>query len=218
MAFSTLNAVRATLNSQLGIDSDADNSFGSVTIRNAALQQAFAWLWPTMGRLQREDITLVAGEMEYDLATVRDVRLIDRLDSTGVATSQISGYRVLVDESDSANAPVYRLRLFSPQSTDGSARAVGYTPYLVPASGTDTCDLPDRLLFIPVLGAKAQLYENMLNKHIVSQQRGSENPATSESTSELLAMYNTTWQKFVAARESNRAGLNLPRTASPRRK
>lgn len=188
-----------------------------MTIRNAALQQAFAWLWPTMARLQREDITLVSGTLDYTLSEIRDVRGIDWVNSDSVTTGRVTDYRVIYDESDDTNVPVIRLQLFAAQSTSGSARAVGYAPYKVPASGTDTCDLPDRLTFVPVLGAVAYLYRNMLNKHIVSQQRGSENPATSESTSELLAMYNTTWQQFVAARESNRAGLNLPRKASPRR-
>lgn len=218
MAFLTLGVVRtAHLNPALGLDSDTDVSFGNTATRNAALKDAFARLWPEMGRVVRENITFTSSVSEYTLTDVQKVQAIDVVDTSGNRVSEVKSWRVYEDESDDANATVVRLVLSSPQPTSVTGRAIGYRRYLVPSVNADVCDLPDALIYIVVLGAKAYLYGNMLNRHITSQRRQSENTSTAESTQELLAMFQTARADFLTARTENRRSLALPRATGLRR-
>jgi len=74
VAFTSLDAIRTTgLNLELGLASDADDSFGTTDQRNFYLQRAFAKLWPEMARLRREDVSTVASQTDYTLTNVRDI-------------------------------------------------------------------------------------------------------------------------------------------------
>lgn len=197
MAFSTLDSVRtASLNVELGLDSDSDNRFGTTSQRNYAIQEALRRLWPRMARLTRESANLTADTHEYTLTTVRDVVRIELLDEDGFYMGDLrSNWRVWYDEEDAT--PVVRLLLASDDlDEDHSLRVMGYAPYTVPASGGASLDLQPEDEWVIIAGARALLYRRMLNRYILTERNANENRATALTPDQVLGMVTAAERDF----------------------
>lgn len=188
MSFSTLDSVRtASLNVELGLDSDSDNRFGTTAQRNYAIQEALRRLWPRMGRLTRENVTVVDDQYDYTLTTVRDVVRVEQYDEDGLFISDLRGnWRAWWDEEDAT--PVVRLHLVDELDTDTSLKVVGYAPYTVPASGGASLDLQPEDEWVIIAGARALLYRRLLNQFVVFERHANENRSTSLTPDQILGM------------------------------
>lgn len=188
MSFSTLDSVRtASLNVELGLDSDSDNRFGTTAQRNYAIQEALRRLWPRMGRLTRENVTVVDDQYDYTLTTVRDVVRVEQYDEDGLFISDLRGnWRSWWDEEDAT--PVVRLHLVDELDTDTSLKVVGYAPYTVPASGGASLDLQPEDEWVIIAGARALLYRRLLNQFVVFERHANENRSTSLTPDQILGM------------------------------
>lgn len=216
MAFSTLDQIRAKLNAQLGVADGSTAPFGSSSDRNVALQDAFARLWPTMARLHRETVPVLANTVDYTLSTVRDLLTIEELDAESIVRREIRNFRTWVDES--ADPPVRRLLLpVGYTAATVTWRAVGYAPYKVPVNGADTADIEPRLEWIVVAGAISFLYQRRFHEFTYFEQRQHQNVDNVISPAELFSMYQDAERRFLEGISGNRRSLALPKVNRLRR-
>lgn len=216
MAFSTLDAIRtARLNIELGLDSDSDDRFGTDDHRNYALQEAIRRLWPRMARLTRETVTIVDGQLDYTLSTLREVIKVEQLDEDGLPLVTLTNWRSWWDEEDAT--PVVRFELAGELSPETSLRLTGYAPYTVPVSNppssSGSVDLQPEDEWIIVLGAKALLFERQLNQFMTYERHENENRKTFLSPEQLLAMTTAAKREFEAAIRSRARRMVMPRKA-----
>lgn len=209
MAFKTLAQLRtAGLNDELGLVSDADTTWGSTALRNTWLQKAIARLWPEVGRLTRESVTSVADQQDYSLTTVYDIERIEIMDEVdpGLMASRVRSWQHYLDEN--ADPPTNRLLL--PAMTAGlSLRVIGYAPYLIPASDGASCDIPPRLEWLVLAGARVEAFRWKMTRFANFEQFANENRANSLTPAdlvELLRNANVEWTKGKADNGRNLAG------------
>ena len=216
MAFSTLDTIRtAGLNLELGLTSDADDTWGTTAQRLFYLQRAFAKLWPDMGRARRYALTIVEQQSQYDLTALavplREITAITLFDSTGIEVDKIPSWNLYYDEASAT--PTSRLVLPAGIDSSLSAYLYGYQPYIVPASGAATCDLPPELEYVVCAGARVEAYRAKLNQFANFSRLGNENRANSLSASEIVELMRSAAADFREARLSNAKEASQPRRA-----
>lgn len=216
MAFSTLDAIRTgVLNDELGLTADNDDSWGTTAQRNNYLRRAFAKLWPIMGRARRHSLTLVNEQRSYDLtALAKELRIVSRvelLDSSGFLAGE-PPFEVFTDEA--AEPATVRLEFAHPQDSSLTCYLYGYRPYVVPANGAASCDLPPELEYVVSAGARVEAYRAKLNQYANFPRLANENRANALSASEVLELMRTAVVDFREAREANRMELAAIRRAA----
>lgn len=212
MAFKTLDQLRtAGLNDELGLTSDADTTWGSTTLRNAWLQRAIAKLWPVMGRLTRESITSAELEQDYTLTSIVDIERIEVMDTSGdMVQSRIRSWQHIMDEL--ADPPTNRLLL--PTMTAGlTLRVIGYVPYLIPAAGGSSCDIPPRLEWVVYAGARVEGYRWMLNKFANFERFANENRQNALTPADVSELLRQARADFDKGRQENARTLTAARRA-----
>jgi hypothetical protein len=213
VAFKILDNLRVAvpgLNSELGIpaaNDTTDNSFGSTAERNAYLQNAFAKLWPRMGRLTRESITTVANQQEYTLTTVLDIERIEIMD-LAVPTLVADRVRSWQDYADEAADPyTLRLTVAAGMTAGLTLRVIGYVPYKIPASGGDTCDLPGRLEHVVRAGARVEAYRAKINQFANFERHQNENRQNALSAADVVELLRQSQREFDRALAENARNL-----------
>lgn len=215
MAFSTLDSLRTKaggLNDGLGLLSDSDNTFGTTSQRNAYITKAIASLWPDMARLVRENITSVQDQVDYTLTTIHDPERLVIIDpATGTLVSdRIKSWETMVDEA--ADPVVYRLRI--PPVTAGlTIRVIGYVPYLIPASGSATCDLPPRLEWVVTAGARYFAYQFKASAFANFERFQNENRQNAITAADLIELMKDAKREFDRGRAENARSLTAPKRA-----
>jgi hypothetical protein len=207
MAFKTLDTLRtAGLNFELGLASDADNTWGTTTQRNAFITNAIAKLWPTMARLTRETFTTTAGTGDYTLTTLVDIERLEVMDlvQTNIVASRIRSFQHYVDEA--ADPPT--IRLLIPNMESGrTVRAIGYAPYLIPASGVSSCDIPPRLEWVVTAGARVEAYRWKLNQFANFERFANENRANSLTPADVIELLRQAKTDFDKGMRDNARNL-----------
>jgi hypothetical protein len=127
------------LNAALGLATDTDaEPWGDEDVRNAALCLAVHRIWPRMAKLMREDLAIVTGAVEYQLAHIWDVESLEVSGPSGRVRKEIKGFRNYVDQTDTLDLftgveapPVLRLLLpvHWPAGTTDTLRVTGYAPF-----------------------------------------------------------------------------------------
>lgn len=199
----------------LGVSGDGDDSLGTTTVRTQAIKVAFARLWPRMGRLILQSVTVVDKQLDYTLTAIRDVETIELLNPTGyVLRDEIRNMRVLYDET-TAGTEVRRLRLPAAPvlGTSPTMRVIGYMPYKSEFTGdSDTLDIPVELEWVPVIGARMEVYRRMMNRRANFEQFANLNRDTDVSVAELRAMYQDARLEFLAAIADHPRDFRVGRT------
>lgn len=223
MPATTLAVFRQTrLNVDLGLitstdaTGDVDVSFGTVAERSQAIKVAFARLWPHMARLVLQSVTAVASQIDYTLTAIRDVEVIELLDTSGIPVrDEIRNARVLYDET-TVGTEVRRVRLpaAAVPGTTPTLRVVGYVPYKSEFSGeSDTLDIPVELEWVPTIGARMEVYRRQLNKRANYQQFANLSRDTDVSVAELRSMYLDARSEFLEAISDHRRDFKVGRAA-----
>lgn len=209
---STLTVLRTSyLNNELGLDSDADDRFGTTSIREAALQNAFRRIWPRMARYGRETITLVTDTFIYTLSELKEVLYLELLDSDGIPVARLDNFRVVTEDS------TVQILLPVAPNPELTCYAYGYAPYTVPASGAASSDLPSDQEWIVVHGARAELYRRLLNSFVVYERHENENRRTSLTVDQMIGMAREAEAMFQQGIAQNRRKVAVPRRAIPLR-
>ncbi len=210
MAFSTLNQLRALLNTELGRTDGTTTPWGTDTDCNTFIQMAIRRLWPRMARLEKEAITPVDGQTAYTLTTLYDVVAIEQYDSSLIFQRHLPSWQLYVDES--ADPVVNRLTVPG-LDTASTYTAIGYAPYAVPASGAATCDLPSRLEHVVITGAKAEAFRRRMNEYVDFANRQLANPVTTVQQNEIERIYLATKAEFEQLIRENQRNFVLPKRA-----
>lgn len=207
MAFKTLDQLRTgVLNDELGISVDGDNTFGTTAQRNVWLQKAIAKLWPAVGRLTRETLVTATNQVDYTPATLYDIERIEVMDlstPTRVA-SHIKSWQHYLDET--ADPPTNRLTI--PAVSAGiTLRLIGYVPYLIPASGSSSCDIPPRLEWLVGAGARVEAYRFKLNQFANFERFSNENRQNSLTPADVTELLRQARSDFEKGRDENSRNL-----------
>jgi len=158
----TLAALRAKLNDELGVASDAETSPWTPAQRNAAISEGYAELWRArVWKDSKQDFPTTANTWAYALTTIRHLTRLELLDSAGSILEQPKG----IIEPDGTGAGTYQLRLKSPIDAGYTLRVRGWAPYIsVFANDGTSDDLPAEFNRMPLLKARAILYRQQLAK------------------------------------------------------
>ena len=85
----------------------------------------------------------------------------------------------------------------------------GYAPYIVPANGAASCDLPPELEYIVCAGARVEAYRAKLNQYANFPRLANENRANAISAAEVIELMRTATTEFNAYKAAN-AKENAP--------
>lgn len=218
MAFKTLDQLRTTadigLNDELGLVSDADNAWGSTGIRNGFIRKAIAKLWPRVGRLTRETVTTVLNQQDYTLTTLTDIERLEVIDPAAptVMNSRIRSWQLYEDEL--ADPPTKRLLIPGGLSGGLTVRAIGYVPYLIPSTGATSTDIPPRLEWLVITGARVEAYRWQLNRFQNFERFQNENRQNALSPAdviELLRDAKRDWDRGIGENGRTLAGAHRAR-------
>lgn len=212
MAFLTLTVLRTDyLNLELGLASDADNSFGTTAARDFYLQNAIRKLWPDVAKLTSETVNPNDDDQTYVLTTVEDPERLEVLESgnSQVLSSSVRSWQMIRDES--TDPPT--LRLLIPQVTSGfPIRVIGYAPYVAPASG-GSVDFPTRMAHIVSCGARVEAYRAKLNQFANYEQFANENRANVLTPPELLELLRQAEREFERGKKTVARDFSAPKRA-----
>jgi len=154
----TLANLRAKLNAELGVDTDAETAPYSLTLRNNAIADGYAELWRAgVWKPATQDITSVDATWSYALTSIREAHRVEVLDSVGFIQDQAP----FTVEDDGAGG--YLLFLRVPVVASLTLRVRGWQPYISTfASDSATDDLPAADNRVPLLKAKAICFRSQL--------------------------------------------------------
>lgn len=208
MAFKTLDALRTgVLNDELGITNDADTTWGTTAQRNIWIQKAIAKLWPQMGRLTRETLTTVTNQQDYTLTTLSDVERLEVMDpgAPTLLSGRVPSWQLYEDEA--ADPPTKRLLLPAGLSSGLTVRAIGYAPYIIPASGGASCDIPPRLEWIVGAGARVEAYRFKLGTFANFEKFQNDNRQNSLTAADMVELLRQAQADFNRGRSENARSL-----------
>lgn len=215
MAFKTLDQFRtALLNDELGLSADADNSWGTVAQRNGYITKAIAKLWPSVARLTRESVTSVVNQMDYTLATLTDVERIEIIDpaTAAVISDRVRSWQLYEDET--GDPPVKRLLLPGGLTAGLTLRLIGYVPYLIPGAGGTATDIPPRLEWLVITGARMEAYRWKVNTYANFERFQNENRQNALSAADILELRRDAqrdWERGLADNARNLTGAKRAR-------
>lgn len=204
MAFKTLDQLRtAVLNDELGITTDGDSTWGTTAQRNVWIQKAIAKLWPTMGRLTRESVTTVTNQMDYTLTTIVDAERLEVIDpaSATIIGDRIRSWQLYADEA--ADPPTQRLLIPAGMSAGLTIRVIGYVPYLIPAAGGSSCDLPPRLEWIVGAGARVEAFRYKLGQFANFERFQNENRQNALTPADVVELLRQARADFDKGKDEN---------------
>lgn len=216
MAFKTLDEFRTAtevgLNDELGLLSDADNSWGSSAQRNGFIRKAIAKLWPSVALLTRETFTTVTNQQDYTLTTLVDIERLEVMDpaSPTIVTDRVRSWQLYEDET--GDPPVKRL-LIPAMSAGITVRAIGYKRYLIPTTGSTTTDIPPYLEWLVVTGARVEAYRRKANQFANFERFQSENRTNALSPADVLELLRDAKRDWERGMGENGRALSGARRA-----
>lgn len=189
----TLANLRAKMNGEIGVVTDAETTPFSLATRNAAIADGYAALWRAgVWRPVQSDIPTVTDQSFY-VTTIRRLRTIDLLDSS----SHVIGHPAGRIEPDGAGG--YTLVLKMPISTGSTLRCYGFTAYVSTfASDAATDDLEAEFNRIPLLKAKAIVYRAVLGQFARYGSQQVVAPVMNASVDQLLGIIAAAEREFAA--------------------
>jgi hypothetical protein len=193
----TLAVLRARLNDEIGVLTDAEASPWTTAQRSAAIGEGYAELWRVgVWKDAKQDLASVANQWVYALTSLRRLYRMELLDSTSRILEMPKG----IIEPDFAGAGAYRLRLQNPIASGYTIRVLGWTPYKsVFANDADADDLPVEHTRIPLLKAKAILYRQQLAKFMRFGEAQALQPTMNVSLDGLIAGIAQAEREFAEA-------------------
>lgn len=181
----TLAALRAILNDEIGVATDAETSPWTTTQRNTAISHGYADLWRAgVWKDAKQDFSTVTDQWIYALTSIRKLYRLELLDSSSRILETPKG----IVEPDGTGAGTYQLRLTSPLTTGSTLRVRGWAPYISTfANDAASDDLPAEHARLPLLKAKAILYRQQVARFMRYGESQAIEPAMNISYDGLLA-------------------------------
>lgn len=222
MAFKDLDGLRtAKLNPDLGIASGDDaeaEPWGDTTVRNTAIIDTISRMWPRMALHVVESLTIVTDAVEYNLTTIEELIGIRVKNSSGQVYKEIKNFRSWVDRSAATPVGKVLLSISWSAGTTETLEAEGYRPFTVPATGSDTLDIPPEWEWIVMNGARAYLYRRRFNQWVDFEGYQATNRDNATSPSELFSMYQDAERQFESALDTHGRRTTVAKTARLRRR
>jgi len=158
----TLGVLRAKLNAEIGVVTDAETSPWTTAQRNAAIAEGYGELWRAgVYKDAKQDFATVSDTWQYALTSIRRLHRLELLDSASRILETPKG----VIEPDGSGTNKFQVRLRSPISGGFNLRVRGWSPYISTfANDAAADDLPAEYNRLPLLKARAILYRQQLAK------------------------------------------------------
>jgi hypothetical protein len=191
----TLANLRAKLNGEIGVATDADATPWSVAVRNNAIADGYAALWRVgIWRPLKQDFATVTDQWVYPLTSIRRLDRLEVLDTTSRVLERPRG----VIEPDDTTNETYQLRLSSPLASGYTLRVRGYTAYVSTfANDAAVDDLPAEHNRIPLLKAKAILYRVALGAFARYGERQAAPPEMNLTVDQLIGLVSAAEREFT---------------------
>lgn len=188
----TLAVIRAALNAELGVVTDAEAAPWSLALRNGAIADGYAALWRVgVWKPIRQDIATVTDQHVYALTAIRKLDRVELLDSS----SRVGERPRAILEDDGSGA--WQLYLPDAVATAYTLRVRGWGPYVsVFASDAAVDDLPAEHARIPRLKAKVICYRKALGDFSRYGETQALPPDMSVSVEALLGLIRAAEQEF----------------------
>jgi hypothetical protein len=208
----TLANLRAKLNGEIGVTTDAETTPWSTTVRNNAISDGYAELWRAgVWKPATQTIATVADQWVYALTSIRHLERAELLDSSNRVLESIAG--TVRDDGSGA----WELRLSGGTLAAGfNIRVRGWAAYKSTfSSDSDTDDLPAEHNRIPLLKAKAILYRAELATFVRYGERQAVPPEMNASAEVLLSIIAAAEREF--AEEAQKLARLRPRGGQTKR-
>jgi hypothetical protein len=207
----TLAALRAKLNGEIGVVTDADTAPWTVAVRNNAIIDGYAALYRAgVWKPVTQTIATVLDSFVYALTTIRRLDRVDLLDSSSRVIEQLRA----VAEDDGAGA--WQLRLVSPVAAGYSIKVRGWTAYKSQlVNDADTDDLPAEHNRVPLLKAKSIIWRIALGSYARYGERQAAPPEMNLTVDQLLALVSAAEREFEE--EARRLSNLRPRSGQTRK-
>lgn len=199
----TLATLRAKLNGELGVVTDAETSPWSQTVRNNAIKDGYAALWRQgVWKWVTEDVSTADLTRVYALTSLHRLMRAELLDSEGYFVQKM---RAII-EPDGAGG----YELIVPEQAAGcTLRLYGWTAYKSQFSGDeDTDDLDAEHNRVPLLKAKAICLRAALASFARYGERQALPPEMNLTVDQLLGLVAAAEREFEVECRSL-AGLRL---------
>lgn len=204
-----LSALRAKLNYELGVDTDAETAPWSQAQRNSAISDGYAALW-THGvwKPLNQTVTTIDDTWAYALTSIREIWRLEFLDSSGFISD------VLPASVQDDGSGGYQLVLSTPSPGGYSVTVRGWGAYTSTfANDSAVDDLPAEYNRIPLLKAKAILYRAQLSRFARYGERQSVDPQMNVSVDQIIGMIAAAEQEFTA--EAKKVAARRPHVMRP---
>lgn len=188
----TLAALRAKLNGEIGVATDGEASPWSTTVRNAAISDGYAALY-RMGvwKTVKQDYPTVEAQTVYATCTARRLNRLELLDASSNVVSRPAGFL----EPDGSGT--IQLVLRAGCAAGYTLRVYGWTAYLSVFAGDSTPDdLDAEYNRIPLLKAKAILYRQQLSLFARYGERQAVAPEMGLTVDQILGIVATAEREF----------------------
>jgi len=189
----TLVNLRAKLNGEIGVATDAEASPWSAAVRNNAISDGYAALWRNgVWKAVKQDYPTVEGQVVYAAATARRLNRLELLDSSLNVVSRPVGFL----EPDGSGTT--QLVLAAGITVGYTLRVYGWTAYLSTFAGDSTPDdLDAEYNRIPLLKAKAILYRQQLATFARYGERQAVAPEMNATVDQLLGIVAAAEREFT---------------------
>jgi hypothetical protein len=210
----TLANIRAQLNSDLGMTTDADAKPYTQAQRNAAISLGYGALWwAGVWKNATDSIATVDNAQSYLTTTVKKLYDVALVDSTGY----IVGYPKAKIDDTAAGATLF---LVLPVSSGYTLSVHGWAPYISTfANDSASDDLDPSLLRIPLLKARSILYSGMINQFMAFSGHQSSPAALNVTLEQLLTAKATAereWENETRNIAVSRDRISQPAFSRPR--
>ncbi|NJD27203.1 MAG: hypothetical protein FIA92_02775 [Chloroflexi bacterium] len=206
----TLVNLRAKLNGELGVLTDAETAPWATTVRNNAISDGYADLWRQgVWKAAKQDLSSADDTWTYALTSIRKLNRVEVIDGYGT----VGEGKARIEEDGVGG---YQLVLATPIAVGFTIRVFGWTAYKSTFSGdADTDDLAAEYNRIPLLKAKAILYRQQLSLFARYGERQAVAPEMNVSIDQLVGIISAAEREYAdACRELS--GLR-PRVGQARR-
>lgn len=207
----TLAVIRAALNAELGVLTDAEAAPWSLAFRNQAISDGYAALWRAgVWKYQTQSPATVTDGHTYTLTSIRRLDRLELLDTSSRVGERPRG----IVEDDGSGA--WQLYLPDTLPSGYTLRIRGWGPYVsVFANDAAVDDIPAEHARIPRLKAQAICYRKAVGDFSRYGERQALPPEMSVSIDGFLALLRAAEQEF--AEEARALARLRPRSSQIRR-
>jgi hypothetical protein len=122
-----------------------------------------------------------------------------------LVADRVKSWQLYIDET--ADPPTLRLLIPAQMTAGLTLRCIGYAPYLIPAAGGSSCNIPPRLEWVVGAGARVEAYRWKLGQFANFERFMNENRQNSLTAADMIELLRQARSDFERGMTTNARGL-----------